>query len=259
MTERPKFKFGNVFVIFSLMKTEEKLQYSNSIFLIPAVLIFSIWFVYYLEIRFGWNFNKFGVLPRKLTGLKGVVFTHFIHSGTKHLFNNSVPLFVLTASLFYFYRDVAMKVLVYGALLTGIFTWIIGRESYHIGASGVVYLLFSFVFFSGIIKRHFRLIAMSLIVIFLYGSMIWYIFPVKEGMSWEGHLSGFLMGLIFAIVYRNRGIVKEDFVFSKTDFDEMFDEDGNYVPKVEEEIEEESTVNSTLDINFVYKVKKNED
>ncbi|WP_348714795.1 rhomboid family intramembrane serine protease [Tenacibaculum sp. 190130A14a] len=244
-----------------MMKTEEKLQYSNSIFLIPTILVFSIWFIYYLEIRFGWNFNKFGVLPRKLSGLKGVFFTHFIHSGTKHLFNNSVPLFVLTASLFYFYKEVASKVLIYGALLTGMLTWIIGRESYHIGASGVVYLLFSFVFFSGIIRKHFRLISMSLIVIFLYGSMIWYIFPVKEGMSWEGHLSGFLMGLVFAYIYRNTGIVKEKFVFTKTEFDDMFDEDGNYVPPVyNEEIEEEvGSTDLTRDISFTYEIKKNED
>lgn len=263
MTDIPKFNFGNVFVIFSLMKTEEKLQYSNSIFLIPFVFVFSIWFIYYLEIRFGWNFNKYGVLPRKLTGFKGVFFTHFIHSGTQHLFNNSVPLFVLTTSLFYFYREVAVKVLIYGGLLTGILTWIIGRESYHIGASGIVYLLFSFVFFSGIVKRHFRLIAMSLIVIFLYGSMIWYIFPVKEGMSWEGHLSGFIIGLIFAFIYRKKGIIKEKFEFSKTEFDNMFDEEGNYIPpvenKIENEVEEESSVNLTQDIKFIYEIKKNED
>ena len=93
------------------------------------------------------NFNKLGVLPRTLSGFKGVFFTHFIHSDTKHLFNNSVPLFVLLMSLMYFYRTVALKVLIYGGLLTGLLTWIIGRESYHIGASGIVYLLFSFVFF----------------------------------------------------------------------------------------------------------------
>ncbi|OSY88606.1 membrane protein [Tenacibaculum holothuriorum] len=239
------------------MKTEGKLKYSNSIFLIPFLLVFSIWLIYYLEIRFGWNFNKFGVFPRKLNGFKGVFFTHFIHSSTKHLFNNSVPLFVLTTSLFYFYREVAGKVLIYGALITGFFTWVIGRESYHIGASGVVYLLFSFVFFSGIIKKHFRLTALSLIIIFLYGSMIWYIFPVKEGMSWEGHLSGFLVGLFFAFLYRKTGIVKEEFVFTKTEFDDMFDENGNYVPP--QESEEEEVTNTTQDITFLYEIKKNED
>ena len=92
---------------------------------------------------------------------------------------------------FNFYKDIAYKILLFGGFLTGFLTWCIARESYHIGASGIVYLLFSFVFFSGIIRKHFRLVAISLIIIFLYGSMIWYVLPIKEGMSWEGHLSGF--------------------------------------------------------------------
>ena len=153
--------------------------------------------------------------PREFKGLRGVFFSHFIHSNTKHLFNNSIPLFVLLLSVFMFYKEVALKVLVYGALLTGFLTWIIARESYHIGASGVVYLLFSFVFFSGILKKHFRLVALSLIVIFLYGSMIWYVLPIKDGMSWEGHLSGFVIGLVLAFLYKNKGIKKNRTLFRR--------------------------------------------
>ena len=209
--------------------------------IIPILYILVIWMLYFIEIKFGYNFNKYGVYPREFKGLRGVFFSHFIHSNTKHLFNNSIPLFVLLLSVFMFYKEVALKVLVYGALLTGFLTWIIARESYHIGASGVVYLLFSFVFFSGILKKHFRLVALSLIVIFLYGSMIWYVFPIKEGISWEGHLSGFLVGLLFSVLYRNRGIVKEVHQFTKTDFDLLFDEHGNFIPsKIEQRVEEES-------------------
>ena len=117
----------------------------------------------------------------------------------------------------------------------------IARESYHIGASGIVYLLFSFVFFSGMIKKHYRLVALSLMVIFLYGSMIWYVLPIKEGMSWEGHLSGFLVGVFFATIYRNKGIVKEEYQFNETDFDSFFDENGDFSPpKIEKRVEEES-------------------
>ncbi|WP_299673801.1 rhomboid family intramembrane serine protease [uncultured Tenacibaculum sp.] len=217
------------------MEQEEQFQFKNNIIVIPLLFVFAIWFVYWVEIKFGFNFNKLGVLPRTLKGFKGVFLSHFIHSDTKHLFNNSVPLTVLLMALFYFYKEVGDKLLIIGGLLTGLLTWIIGREAYHFGASGLVYLLFSFIFFSGIIRKHFRLVAMSLIVIFLYGSMIWYLFPIEKGISWEGHLSGFLVGLIFAIYYRKVGIVKEKFVFSKTEFDEMFDEEGNYVPPVLEE------------------------
>lgn len=246
------------------MEQKNELQFSDRVVIIPVLLIFTIWFIYWLEIKLGVNFNKLGVFPRSFSGFKGVFFTHFIHSDTKHLFNNSIPLFVLSMSLFYFYEEVSKKVLIYGALLTGFLTWIIGRESYHIGASGVVYLLFSFVFFSGVIKKHYRLVAMSLITIFLYGSMIWYIFPIEESMSWEGHLSGLIVGLIFAVIYRKKGIVKKKFEFSKTEFDDMFDEEGNYVPPVIEEIEglekadeeislEEITSKETTSIEIAYR------
>ena len=231
------------------MKVSEHLQFSPTILRLPFLFIFLIWFVYWLEIYFGFNFNKFGVFPRSFSGFKGVFFSPFIHSDTNHLFNNSVPLFVLSLSVFYFYKKVAYKVFIYGGVFTGVLTWIIARESYHIGASGIVYLLFSFVFFSGIIKRHYRLVAASLIIIFLYGSMIWYVLPIKEGMSWEGHLSGFIVGLFLAIIYRNKGIVKNKYEFSKTDFDDMFDEKGNYIPpKI---IDDENL--PELKYNYIYK------
>ncbi len=221
------------------MKDEHHLQFSKSVFLIPTIYIVSIWVIYWIEINFGFNFNKFGVFPRDLVGFRGVFLTHFIHSDVSHLFNNSIPLFVLLVSLFYFYKDVAFKVLLLGGFFTGFLTWIIARESFHIGASGIVYLLFSFVFFSGIIKKHYRLVALSLIIIFLYGSMIWYVLPIKDGMSWEGHLSGFLTGFIFAIIKRKKGIVKKEHQFSETEFDLLFDQNGNFSPpEIEEELQD---------------------
>ena len=221
------------------MKDEHHLQFSKSVFLIPTIYIVSIWVIYWIEINFGFNFNKFGVFPRDLVGFRGVFLTHFIHSDVSHLFNNSIPLFVLLVSLFYFYKDVAFKVLLVGGFFTGFLTWIIARESFHIGASGIVYLLFSFVFFSGIIKKHYRLVALSLIIIFLYGSMIWYVLPIKDGMSWEGHLSGFLTGFIFAIIKRKKGIVKKEHQFSETEFDLLFDQNGNFSPpEIEEELQD---------------------
>ena len=212
------------------MNDKNQLKISKSIFLIPMFYIVIIWFIYWIEIQYGFNFNKFGVYPRTLEGFRGVFLTHFIHSNTNHVFNNSIPLFVLLSSLFYFYKDVAYKVLIFGGLLTGFLTWLFARESFHIGASGIVYLLFSFVFFSGIIKKHYRLVALSLIIIFLYGSMIWYVLPIKEGTSWEGHLSGFVTGFFFAFIKRNKGIVKKEHEFSRTEFDLLFDDSGNFSP-----------------------------
>jgi membrane associated rhomboid family serine protease len=222
------------------MNEENQLKISKAVFLLPTLYVVSIWVIYWIEIKFSFNFNKYGVFPRTLEGFRGVFFTHFIHSNTSHLFNNSIPLFVLLCSLFYFYKDVAIKVLFFGGFLVGFLTWGFARESYHIGASGIVYLLFSFVFFSGIIRKHYRLVALSLIIIFLYGGMIWYVFPIKEGMSWEGHLSGFLVGFVFAILYRNKGIIKKEHQFTQTEFDLLFDENGNFSPPgIEEKLNEE--------------------
>jgi len=215
------------------MNETNKLQFSKQVFLIPFLFVLLIWFVYWIEIQFSLNFTKYGVYPKNLSGLKGVFFSPFIHSDTYHLFNNSIPLFVLLSSLIYFYKEIYLKVLIIGGMLSGLLTWVIAREAYHIGASGIVYLLFSFVFFSGIIKKQYQLVAVSLIVIFLYGSMIWYMLPIKDGVSWEGHLSGFLIGLLFAIIYRRKGIVNEEYQFTETDFDLLFDENGNFNPPKE--------------------------
>lgn len=225
------------------MKNDLHIHFSASIFRIPILYVVLIWAIYFIEIKFGFNFNKYGVYPRDLTGFRGVFLTHFIHSNTQHLFNNSIPLFVLLSTVCFFYKESALKVLLWGGFLTGVLTWCIARESYHIGASGVVYLLFSFIFFSGVIKKYYRLVAVSLMIIFLYGGMIWYVFPIKEGMSWEGHLSGFLVGLLFAFLYRKKGLRKKTPYFEETAFDLLFDENGNFSPpKIEEEHPDETEV-----------------
>ncbi|MDH3323701.1 MAG: rhomboid family intramembrane serine protease [Flavobacteriaceae bacterium] len=222
------------------MNKPQNLKFSPLILAIPLYLVLGLWFVFWFEMKFGYNFNKYGIFPRSLKGLRGIVFSPFIHSDIKHLYHNSIPLFVLLLALLYFYRHIALKILIYGTLLSGFLTWIYARRSYHIGASGVIYLLFSFLFFSGVFRKNVRLIAVALAVIFLYGSMIWYILPVKEGVSWEGHLSGFLIGLIFAFFYRKKGLQKFKYSWERTDyqpddFDLLFDEDGNFNPPPKED------------------------
>jgi len=211
---------------------QNEFKFSTWILAVPLYLVVFIWLVYWFEVENGYNFNSFGIYPRNFSGLKGILFSPFIHGDIKHLYHNSAPLFVLVFSLFYFYRSIAWKVLLYGALLTGIFTWIIGRKSFHIGASGIIYLLFSFIFLSGIIRKNYRLVAVSLMVIFLYGSMVWYVLPVKESVSWEGHLSGFVIGIFFAVFYRNTGPKKfqydwEQDNYEPDEFDQLFEEREN--------------------------------
>ncbi|MFD1316776.1 rhomboid family intramembrane serine protease [Namhaeicola litoreus] len=186
-------------------------KFSPMILAVPLYFVLFLWIVYWFELKFGVSFNKYGILPRDFMGLRGIVFGPFIHKDVNHLYNNSVPLFLFMLSLWFFYRDVALKIFIYGMICLGFLTWLIGRKSYHIGASGVVYMLFSFIFFSGIFRKYYRLIAVSLAIIFLYGSMVWYILPIEENVSWEGHLSGFLVGLVFAWIFRNEGPQRNQF------------------------------------------------
>jgi len=211
------------------MESQNQFKFSPWTLAVPLYLVLSLWIVYWFEVRNGYNFNSFGVYPRSLSGLKGILFSPFIHGDIKHLYHNSAPLFVLLFSLLYFYRSIAWKVFIYGTLCTGLITWVIARKSYHIGASGIIYLLFSFIFFSGIIRKNYRLVAVSLMVIFLYGSMVWYLLPVKESVSWEGHLSGFLSGLVMAFIFRGTGPQRFQYDWEKEDyepddFDTLFDE-----------------------------------
>jgi membrane associated rhomboid family serine protease len=204
---------------------------------VPISVIIIMWGIYFIEINYGFNFDKYGIYPRTFKGLRGIFFSPFIHGSVSHIFNNSIPLAVMLGTLYFFYKKIATKVLLIGTVLTGFLTWIFARPAYHIGASGVVYFLVSFIFFSGIFRKYYRLIALSLAVVFLYGSMIWYIFPVEEAISWEGHLSGFLVGLLFAYLFKKQGPQPEQFIFSKNEaFERQFDGDGNFIETPKENI-----------------------
>lgn len=233
-------------------------KFSNAVLLAPLLAVLSIWTVFWVEVQFSINLNEYGIYPRRLSGLKGVPFSPFIHGSISHLYNNTIPLAVLTAFLFYFYRSVAFRVLLFGTLVSGLLTWAIARPSYHIGASGVIYLLASFIFFKGILAKNYRLVALSLVVVFIYGSMIWYIFPVKDGISWEGHLAAFITGLVLAFVTRVRVPEVRKYDWEREDFNEdddpflkHFDENGNFM-----EISREEKTEDKIEIRYHYKESK---
>jgi membrane associated rhomboid family serine protease len=177
----------------------------TSSFLYGLILAMLVSVVYFFDQEFDLNLYKLGVYPRTLSGLKGIIFYPFIHGSLQHLFNNSVPLLVLTACLFYFYRPIAFKTFGLIYLLSGFWIWISARESYHIGASGLLYGLAAFLFFSGIIRKEKKVIALSLMVAFLYGGMVWGILPIQERVSWEGHLWGSVAGVVLAWLFRKKG------------------------------------------------------
>lgn len=167
------------------------------------IFVLILWFVKILELAFESNLIKLGIYPRSASGLVGVLTSPLIHSDYEHLFSNSVPLLVLSSGLFYFYPKVSYKVLSWLYIATGFWVWSFARESYHVGASGLVYGLASFLFFSGFFNKKKSLMAISLLVVFLYGSMIWGVLPIKESVSYESHALGALMGVLLAYYFRD--------------------------------------------------------
>ena len=242
------------------MTEERGFRFTTSVLLVPMALALAIWTVYLLELRLGVNFNSLGIYPRKLSGLKGILLSPWIHGSLSHLYNNTLPLVILSAALFYFYRTIAWKTLVWGLLLTGLLTWGIGRASYHIGASGLIYLMASFIFFKGIISRHYRLTALSLFVVFIYGGMLWYLFPVRDGISWEGHLSGAVSGLLLAMLLKAPLPERKRYSWEQQHYNEAedpfmkhFDAEGNFVEAPDEA---ESEPASGIRLRYEYKPKK---
>ncbi|HRZ32005.1 MAG TPA: rhomboid family intramembrane serine protease [Flavobacterium sp.] len=237
--------------------------FSTSVIAWPLFFVLAMWIVFWVEVRFKVDFGDYGILPRSWSGLRGILLSPFLHGDIKHLYNNSIPLLFLIALLRYFYREVSLQVLIFGILVSGLGTWIIGRENYHIGASGLIYVLVSFIFFKGVQTKYYRLVALSLVIVMLYGGTIWYIFPeVDNQISWEGHLAGFITGFLFSILYKAEKYKKPiRYEWEKPNFNpeldpfmKHFDENGNFVntPK-EEELEYIETQNQfTPSSNIVY-------
>ncbi len=184
-------------------KLEKKAVFRT--FFIPALFLLTMWLVKLIELQFDCSFIEFGVFPQTSKGLRGILFSPFIHKDFTHLVNNSYPILILGALLFSIYYKIALQISTWLFFISGFWLWIFGRPSFHIGASGIIYAFASFLFISGLIRKNPRLSAVSFVIIFLYGSMIWGVFPTKDSISWEGHLSGFLAGILVAIFYRKEG------------------------------------------------------
>lgn len=229
------------------MKSSASFRFSPGVIGYPLLLVGFIWMVFWFEVRFDIRLNHWGVHPRSLLGIRGILFGPFIHSSLEHLYQNTLPLIVLSTALFYFYRTVAWRVLGLGLLFSGLGTWLLGTSGYHIGASGVIYVLMSFILFKGIFSTYFRLIALSLTVVFLYGGMLWYVFPVKEQMSWEGHLSGLIVGFVLALVFKTPNFNVSHYIWEDPNYNEdddpflkHFDQDGNFIETSYDDPKEDS-------------------
>jgi len=214
-----------------------KQQFFDAVF-IPFIIGILMVLTFILEKGMDWDFHTAGVYPRRIENIWGIFTVIFIHADWSHLANNVISFVLLAVFLYYFYKEIASQVLVISYITSGFFLWLIGRESWHIGASGLIYSLAFFLFFSGIFRKHVPLIALSFVIAFIYGGMIWHIFPwqIQDPVSWEGHLAGGLIGFILAISYRNVGPQKPIKVWEEDEEDESLD----YLIDDDEDIEKES-------------------
>lgn len=215
----------------TIIKTERLQKKRIWLATIPAlVMCVMVWLMFLIDYThiFQFNFSVLGIYPRQMNGLAGIIFSPFVHGSFSHLISNTVPILILISLLFYFYNQIAFKSLTYLWLLSGFFTWLIGRNSYHVGASGLIFALVFFLFFSGLFRKYIPLVAVSMVVAFVYGSTVWSIFPITEyidvTLSWEGHLSGAFAGLIVAMIFRKQGPQKPETFWNDDEEEDLGEE-----------------------------------
>ena len=227
----------------------EKRIFIHSLIL-PALFVFVFWMIKITEQVTGISLVEWGVFPREWRGLPGILFSPFIHSGFSHLISNSVPFFILFFALIYFYRRISYRIFIILYLLSGLTVWLAGRPAWHIGASGVVYALAAFHFVSGIIRNDVRLLTLSVVVVFLYGGMVWGLLPIDPKMSWEGHLWGAVSGVVLALYYRKYIIRRDKFEWEEEEEEEPEEESEELQPKSDEKKNSNTQVNSGFPNNY---------
>ncbi|MDD3878054.1 MAG: rhomboid family intramembrane serine protease [Bacteroidales bacterium] len=226
------------------MKDIEKIKLYKSL-LYSIIFLIILWSVKIFESYTLISLSQWGVYPLKLKGLFGIFTAPLIHGDFKHLISNTFALFFLTWALFYFYKSIAFRAFFFIYLISGFWVWFFAREAYHIGASGLIYGLFSFLFFSGIFRKHVPLVALSLTVVFLYGGIVWGIFPIQEKVSWETHLTGLMAGVVIAVYYKNEGPQRP-----KHDWEDEIETEADEI-KMDE--------NAIPDSEIIYHYKESED
>lgn len=222
----------------------------------PLLFLISLWLIFFVKQNSDYNFSKFGILPREPEGVLGIITSVFIHGDLDHIISNSFPILILGMMLFFFYKKIAKPAFIWIWLISGVWLWIGGRNNqhhpvYHIGASTLIYGLATFLFFSGVFRKHLRLMVVSALVVFLYGSIMWGIFPLKEEISWEGHLFGAIAGILVAYNYRKEGPQRRVYVW-ENDNDENDEQDGE--TEQNESLSHEEDKNDII-INYIYKNK----
>lgn len=246
------------------MEKEEKQKFFGSM-VFPGLLLLTLWMVKLIEVGFQISFAEYGLQPQTLSGLRGILFSPFLHADWAHLSANSIPLFLLSAGLFYYYGKKAGTILLLSWFVTGLWVWIFARDTgIHIGASGVVYALASFHFTGGLLRREPRMMAFSLLVVFLYGGLLWGVIPdfyPGKNISWESHLLGGIAGIVLAFAYRGEGPQRKVYHWDESEEEiEYIEEDvplqGETEESQDENIKKELGAEKSagqLNTNYVYK------
>lgn len=237
-----------------------------SVIVYPLLFLVLIWAAFIADWYFDLGLYRLGVSPRTVPGLKGVLFAPFIHADWNHILNNSLPVFILSCMIFYFYRPIAWPVILWTWFISGFWLWVGGRNSdaitnYHFGASTLIYAFSAFLFFSGVFRKHRQLMVVSAMVVFLYGSITWGIFPFDTKISWEGHLFGAISGVLVAYSYRREG--PQEVRYQWPDPEDEPDLEGEYNRQLayEQELERQREQErlAAQQFHIVYHFKPNEE
>jgi membrane associated rhomboid family serine protease len=173
---------------------------------VSALFVAALALVHFMSWALGLDLQRFGIHPRDVAGLAGILAAPLLHGDVAHLASNALPLLVAGTALLYLYPDSSRLVLPAIYLGPGLCVWLFGRDAIHIGASGLVYGIVAYVFVGGILRRDRRAWAASVLVAFLYGAMVWGVLPLKQGVSWETHLAAAAIGVVLAVALRGRDV-----------------------------------------------------
>lgn len=179
-----------------------------------GVFIIAIWGVYGLNEILNLQWRQWGNHPREWSHWWGLFTYPFLHGDLEHLWNNTATFFTLNSLLFYFYRSIALKTWLWLFFLSGLGLWVFATGGNHIGASGLIYGLAAFLFASGVFRDSKLLLRVSLLVAFLYGGMVWWMLPIDEHISWQGHVAGAVSGVVLAWALRKKGPLPDLNIFS---------------------------------------------
>ena len=198
--------------------------------LYAAIMVATMWLGFLLQHMGLFRGCSGAIIPLSPYGLKGIFLSPFLHGSLEHIFGNSVPIFVLVFLLFQFYPFIAKKVFFLGWILTGFLVWLLPSVDIYtgeytqvciIGASGIVYVLAFFLFFSGVFRWNTKFLTVSMVVALYYGGLVWGVLPEElfsnlaepSRISWQSHLSGAVLGIMMAFVFRKSGERKKKYIW----------------------------------------------